>query len=86
MFSIIKILGILTAIIITGGLMILNSGPAHVDVLFTEADTAVFIIIMASFVAGFFSCYVFMTLKNIKKREKFRKQNLTNDRSLIGEI
>ena len=86
MLSILKILGIITAIIITGGLMILNSGPAHVNIFFTEADTAVFLVIMASFIAGFFSCYVFMGVKNIRKKDKRKRQTFETYHHLVGEI
>jgi uncharacterized integral membrane protein len=85
MISIFKLLGVITAVAIISVLIVLNSGPAHVDFYFAKADTAVFLVIMTSFVLGFLCCYILMKLKNIKnKKDKYSR--LKAEKSIIGEI
>jgi len=87
MGSVFKMLGVITAVAMISVLIVLNSSPAHVDFYFAKADTAVFLVIMTSFVLGFVSCYVLMTLRNIKKRKKKQKYTrMKAENSLIGEI
>jgi len=85
MRSIFKLLGVVTAVAIMTALIILNSGPAHVDFYFAKTDTAVFLVIMTSFVLGFLCCYILMMLKNIKnKKQKYSR--IKAEKSIIGEI
>ena len=56
--------------------IIVNSAPAHVDLFFIEGDTAVFLVIMVSFLSGFFSCLLFLWLKRILRRLKKRSHLL----------
>ncbi|MBW2062375.1 MAG: DUF1049 domain-containing protein [Deltaproteobacteria bacterium] len=60
--------------------IIVNSSPAHVDLFFIEGDSAVFMVILVSFLLGFFSCLLFLWLRRLLRRLKEKEP------SLIGEI
>lgn len=80
-------LGVITAVAIISILIVLNSSPAHVDFYFAKADTAVFLVIMTSFVLGFICCYVLITLRNIKNNKKKQKYSrIRAENTLMGEI
>ena len=87
MKSILKILGVITAVAIVSILIVLNSSPAHVDFYFAKTDTAVFLVIMTSFLLGFLCCYIFMGVRNISKRQKTKKYSqIRAEKTLMGEI
>ncbi|MBF0450795.1 MAG: LapA family protein [Candidatus Magnetomorum sp.] len=87
MLPFLKILGVITAIVITAILIVLNSTPAHVDFYFAKTDTAVFLVIMASFVLGFICCYILMSLRSLKNRKKTQKYSqIRAEKTLMGEI
>ncbi|KPA17993.1 magnetosome protein Mad14 [Candidatus Magnetomorum sp. HK-1] len=87
MISVFKMLGVITAVAIISILIVLNSSPAHVDFYFAKADTAVFLVIMTSFVLGFICCYVLITLRNIKNNKKKQKYSrIRAENTLMGEI
>jgi len=86
MLSFLKLLGVITAVVITGILIFLNSTPVHIDLFFTKGDTAVFLVIMTSFILGFISCYILIEVRNIKKNKKKTATKLKKENRLIGEI
>jgi len=87
MRSIVKILGVITAVAIVSVLIVLNSSPAHVDFYFAKTDTAVFLVIMTSFLLGFLCCYIFLGVRNITKRQKTKKYSqIRAEKALMGEI
>jgi len=60
-----RLLGALSAILMVGSLIIMNSAPAHVDLVLVEGDIAVFMVIMVSFLLGFFTCLLYQFLRKM---------------------
>jgi len=87
MKPILRIMGVITAVAIVSILIVLNSSPAHVDFYFAKTDTAVFLVIMTSFLLGFLCCYIFMSVRNMSKRQKTKKYSqIRAEKTLMGEI
>jgi len=80
------IVGIIIVMIITVSFVIMNSRIAHVDLFFIDGDAAVCVIIMTSFLLGFFAGIVFMWLRRAQGRHKSPRSPLSKERSLVGEI
>jgi len=80
------IVGIIIIMIITVAFVIMNSGTAHVDLFFIDGDAAVCVIIMSSFLLGFFAGIVFMWLRRTQARHKISRSSLKRESSLVGEI
>jgi len=67
-----RLLGALSAILMVGSLLIMNSAPAHVDLVLIEGDIAVFMIIVVSFLLGFFTCLLYQFLRRMVGHTKNR--------------
>jgi len=81
------IVGIIIIMIITVSFVIMNSGTAHVELFFTDGDVAVCVIIMSSFLLGFFAGIVFVWLRRAQGRRKSSsRSSLTRESSIIGKI
>lgn len=81
------IVGGLSVAIITVIFAIMNSSLAHVDLFFAEGDIAVFLVIMGSFLIGFFTCMVFMWLRRVLGRHrKTHSSTRAEERALVDEI
>jgi len=80
------IVGIIIVLIITVAFVIMNSRTAHVELFFIDGDVAVCVIIMTSFLLGFFAGIVFMWLRRAQARHKSPRSSLSTERSLAGEI
>jgi len=73
MKTILKILGVITAIILIGYLIIMNAQPVRVDMVFVHGEVSCFLVIIASFMAGYVTCLLYMWLKKgliVKKKTK----------------
>ncbi|MBF0102951.1 MAG: LapA family protein [Desulfobacterales bacterium] len=86
MKTLFRFLGMITAIIIVSLIIVLNTGLAHINLVFIKGDIAVFLIIMASFVCGFICGLIFVGLKKITKPKKKPKKEIETRTDLIGEI
>ena len=60
-----RLLGALSAILMVGSLLVMNSATAHVDLVLIEGDIAVFMIIVVSFLLGFFTCLLYQLLRRV---------------------
>jgi len=69
-----KILGVISAVIIIGSLIVMNSTPAPVDLFFVEGEISVFLIIMVSFLSGFTSCLTLRWLRKVLPHKKKPKR------------
>ena len=58
-----KIIGFISGAILVGSLMVMNAQPVRVDLVFVDGEVAVFLLIMASFLTGFFVCLIYLWLK-----------------------
>ncbi len=75
-----KILGFITGVILIGSLMIMNAQPVKVDLVFIDGEMSCFLIIISSFLIGFFSCLVYIWLKNsLVIQKKTRPLSLKDD-------
>jgi len=79
------IVGIIIVLIITVAFVIMNSRTVHVDLILVDGDVAVCVIIMSSFLLGFFAGIVFMWLRRTQARHKSPRSSL-RESSLVGEI
>ena len=81
------IVGIIIIMIIIVSFVIMNSGTAHVDLFFIDGDAAVCVIIMSSFLLGFFAGIVFMGLRRAQgSRKSSSRSSLKRESSLVGEL
>ena len=80
------IVGIVIVLIITIAFVIMNSRTVHVDLLLMDGDVAVCVIIMSSFLLGFFAGIAFMWLRRVQDRHKSSRSALKREASLVGEI
>jgi len=80
------IVGIIIIMIITVSFVIMNSRTAHVDLFFIDGDAAVCVIIMSSFLLGFFAGIVFVWLRRAQGRHKSSRSSIRRESSLVGEI
>jgi len=81
------IVGGLSVALITMFFAIMNSSLAHVDLFFAEGDIPVFLVIMGSFLVGFFTCMIFMWLRRVLGRYKKPASSARADeRALVDEI
>jgi uncharacterized integral membrane protein len=80
------IVGIIIIMIITVSFVVMNSGTAHIELFFIDGDAAVCVIIMSSFLLGFFAGIVFMWLRRAQGRHKGPHSSLKRESSLVGEI
>ena len=80
------IIGALSMIIFTFSFVVMNATPVHVHLFFTEGDFAVFLVIMASFITGFFSCYILLFLKKWKNRNRTPSRSIRSDLFLEDKI
>jgi len=69
-----RLLGALSAILMVGSLLVMNSAPAHVDLVLIEGDIAVFMIIVVSFLLGFFTCLLYQWLRRMLSHPKKRRR------------
>ena len=84
-----KILGIISAVILVGALIVVNSTTARVDLFFIDGEIAVFLIIAGSFLFGFLSCLVFMWLRRTLGENSKPKRSIESkmtDLDLFREI
>jgi uncharacterized integral membrane protein len=80
------IIGAIIIMIITVSFVVLNSGTAHVELFFIDGDAAVCVIIMSSFLLGFFAGIGFVWLRRAQGRRKSSSGSLKRESSLVGEI
>ena len=81
------IVGIIIIMIITVSFVIMNSGTAHVELFFTDGDVAVCVIIMSSFLLGFFAGIVFVWLRRAQgSRKSIYSGSLKREASVVDEI
>jgi len=83
MSKLFRIVGIVTAVVVTLMFVLVNLTITRVDLFFIEGDTWVFLIIMASFLAGYLTC---LLLTWLKRKRKSKKSSASLERSLVGEI
>lgn len=82
-----RILGALSAIIMVGSLIVMNSTPAHVDLVLVEGEIAVFMVIMVSFLLGFGTCLFYQLLRRmVGHTEKRRRTAKTKTAVDLDEI
>ena len=83
MSKLFRIVGIVTGLVLTLMFVLVNLTITRVDLFFIEGDTWVFLIIMASFLAGYLTC---LLLTWLKRKRKSKKSSASLERSLVGEI
>ena len=83
MSKLFRIVGIVTGVVVTLMFVLVNLTITRVDLFFIEGDTWVFLVIMASFLAGYLTCLLFARLK---RGRKSKKNSDSLQRSLVGEI
>jgi len=77
-----KLLGIISAIILVGALVVTNSNPARVDLFFIDGEVSVFLIIAGSFISGFFTCLIFLWLRRVLGENKKSKRSIETERKI----
>jgi len=81
-----RFLGALSAILMVGSLMVMNSAPARVDLVLIEGDVAVFMVIAVSFLLGFFTCLLYQLLRRmVGHTKKLRRTDKTHPAEKFGE-
>jgi len=80
-----KIIGFISGVILVGSLIIMNARPVVIDLIFIDGEVAVFIIIIASFIAGFITCVIYLWLKKSLLVQKQSKQKSLRHDDLFGD-
>lgn len=83
MSKLFRIVGIVSGLVVTLMFVLVNLTITRVDLFFIEGETWVFLVIMASFLAGYLTCLLFAWLKRVRKS---KKSSDSLERSLVGEI
>ncbi len=60
-----KILGLVTGAILIGSLIVMNAQTVRIDLVFIDGEVALFLVIVASFLAGFITCLTYLWLKRM---------------------
>ncbi len=81
-----KIIGFISGVILVGSLIIMNAQPVRVDLVFVDGEVAVFLIIMASFLTGFFTCLTYLWLKKSLSMHKKASQKAAAHEDIFGDI
>ncbi|MBF0210461.1 MAG: LapA family protein [Desulfamplus sp.] len=81
-----KILGIITGFILVGSLMIMNSQPVKVDMVFVNGEVSCFVIVIASFLAGYITCLIYQWLKSSLRIEKKNRSISAKPADIFGDI
>ena len=82
-----KILGVITAIILIGYLIIMNAQPVKVDMVFVHGEVSCFLVIIASFMAGYITCLLYMWLKRgLLVEKKTRRVTTSKHDDIFGDI
>ncbi len=76
----------MTAVILIGSLMIMNAQPVRVDMVFVDGEVACFLVIIASFMAGYITCLIYMWLKNSLQSDKNNKRIPSKHDDIFGDI
>ena len=83
---ILKILGSISGIVLVGSLIIMNAQPVHVDLVFVDGEIAVFLIIIASFLTGFFVCLLYLWLKKSLSMQKKATQKAIKRDDIFRDV
>ncbi len=78
-----RIIGIVSGLVITVMFVIVNLTITHVDFFLVEGDVWVFLVIMGSFVTGYFT-HILVTW--LKRMQKPKRSSESLERSIIGDI
>ncbi|MBF0302776.1 MAG: DUF1049 domain-containing protein [Desulfamplus sp.] len=82
-----KILGVITAVILIGSLMIMNAQPVKVNMMFVDGEVSCFLIIIVSFMAGYLTCLIYMLLKrSLMVDKKNRRIPTSKHDDIFGDI
>ncbi len=78
-----RIIGIVSGLVITIMFVIVNMTITHVDFFLVEGDVWAFLVIMGSFIAGYFTRILITWLKRMKKP---KRSSESLERSIVGDI
>jgi len=81
-----KILGFISGVILVGSLITMNAQPVRVDLVFVDGEVSLFLIIIASFLTGFFVCLIYLWLKKSLSMQKRASQKAAAHEDIFGDI